>query len=177
MTGAKADAASLPILDACRNNPFAATPQSHRGRERTAAAVITTSRSPATAATGTTIALAPPSPVARRRSPRPRRGTSRPEAADALPACCGRGRGDRLSTAALFLAAGLWLRAGRGSSAGARPHLALPLWSATPRHLERLALAVGPVWLGGFLTAVTDAAQRAGQELTRLQIAERARAG
>lgn len=33
----------------------------------------------------------------------------------------------------------------------------------------------GPAWLGGFLTAVTDAAQRAGQELTRLQsAAERA---
>ncbi|MFI4878272.1 MAG: hypothetical protein ACHP9U_05395 [Steroidobacterales bacterium] len=28
-----------------------------------------------------------------------------------------------------------------------------------------------PAWLGGFLAAVTDAAQRAGQELIRLQIA------
>ncbi|MFI4951319.1 MAG: hypothetical protein ACHP7A_09835, partial [Caulobacterales bacterium] len=49
------------------------------------------------------------------------------------------------------------------------PTLALPLWSATPRHLETLALAAGPDWLGSFLAAVTDAARRAGQELSRLE--------
>ena len=64
-----------------------------------------------------------------------------------------------------------WPATGCGPSAGGTPHLALPLWSATPRHLETLALAAGPAWLGGFLTTVTDAAQRAGQDLTRLQSA------
>jgi hypothetical protein len=133
----------------------------------------------------------------------PGRAGRRPEATEALPALPragqaaqawaewepGEGRGDRLSTAALFLAACLWRRAGGGPSAGrgpsagsgpatgATPSLALPVWSATPRHLERLALTVGPAWLGGFLTTVTDAARRAGQDLTRLQIAaERAAA-
>ena len=57
------------------------------------------------------------------------------------------------------------------------PSLALPLWSAAPRCLERLGLTAGPAWLEGFLVAVVDAAQRAGQELTRLQTAaERASA-
>jgi signal transduction histidine kinase len=89
------------------------------------------------------------------------------QAAQAWAECepLGQGRGDRLSTAGLFLTAAVWRRA------GATPTLALPLWSALPRHLERLALAAGPAWLGGFLTTVTDAAQRAGQELTRLQSA------
>jgi signal transduction histidine kinase len=116
-----------------------------------------------------------------------------------FPRCRGRGRRPRRGPsgsrgraggiAALFLAACLWRRAGGGPSAGrgpsagsgpatgATPSLALPVWSATPRHLERLALTVGPAWLGGFLTTVTDAARRAGQDLTRLQIAaERAAA-
>jgi hypothetical protein len=71
----------------------------------------------------------------------------------------------------MVLAACVWRRS------GATPSLALPLWSATPRQLETLALTAGPAWLGGFLTAATDAAQRAGQDLTRLQIAaERASA-
>ena len=65
----------------------------------------------------------------------------------------------------------MWRRAGGGPATGATPTLALPLWSAMPRHLERLGLTIGPAWLGGFLTMVTDAARRAGQELTRLQIA------
>jgi signal transduction histidine kinase len=65
----------------------------------------------------------------------------------------------------------------RATSDDATPNLALPVWSATPRHLERLVLTVGPAWLSGFLTTVTDAARRAGQDLTRLQIAaERASA-
>ena len=86
----------------------------------------------------------------------------------------GEGRGDRLSTAALFLAAGrLAPRRERTirRQCGHADLSALPLWSAMPRHLERLALAAGPAWLGGFLTTVTDAAQRAGQDLTRLQSA------
>lgn len=77
----------------------------------------------------------------------------------------GQGRGDRLGTAALFLAACAWRRA------GGTPTLALPVWSATPGHLEALGLAAGPAWLAGFLGAVADAAHRAGQELSRLQTA------
>ena len=98
------------------------------------------------------------------------------QAAQAWAACeaPGQGRGDRLSTAALFLAAAVWriravaARTVRWSGPARRDCRS---WSATPRHLERLALAAGPDWLGGFLAAVTDAAQRAGQELSRLQIA------
>ncbi len=77
----------------------------------------------------------------------------------------GQGRGDRLGTAALFLAACTWRRACGTAT------LALPVWSATPGHLDALGLAAGPAWLAGFLDAVTDAAHRAGQELSRLQAA------
>jgi hypothetical protein len=72
---------------------------------------------------------------------------------------------DRLPTAAMFLAACLWRRD------GTTPAVALPLWSAPPRRLEALALATGPAWLAGFLAAAAEAAQRAGQDLTRLQTA------
>ncbi len=72
---------------------------------------------------------------------------------------------DRLPTAALFLSACLWRRDGM------TPALALPVWSAPPRQLEALALATGPAWRAGFLAAVAAAAQRAGQELSRLQTA------
>ncbi len=72
---------------------------------------------------------------------------------------------DRLPTAAVFLAACLWRRHGN------TPTVALPFWSAPPRQLEALALATGPAWRAGFLAAVAEAAQRAGQELTRLQAA------
>jgi len=83
----------------------------------------------------------------------------------------GPGRADRLNTAALVLAACAWKQAGN------TPSLALPIWSATPGRLEPLGLTGGPAWLPGFLDAVTDAAQRAGQELFRLQAAaERAAA-
>ncbi len=75
------------------------------------------------------------------------------------------GRGDHLPTAALFLAACAWRHA------GGTPALALPFWSATPARLEALGRVAGPAWLPGFLGAVTDAAQRAGQELSRLQAA------
>ena len=37
--------------------------------------------------------------------------------------------------------------------------------------MEALGRTAGPAWLPGFLAAVTDAAQRAGQELSRLQAA------
>jgi hypothetical protein len=74
-------------------------------------------------------------------------------------------RADRLPTVALFLAACLWRRH------GSTPTLALPLWSAPPNRLEALAFAAGPAWLAGFLTAAAEAAQRTGQELTRLQTA------
>jgi hypothetical protein len=77
----------------------------------------------------------------------------------------GEGRGDHLPTAALFLAACLWRHA------GSTPALALPLWSATPRQLSALGRLSGPDWLAGFLSVVTDAAWRAGQDLSRLQIA------
>lgn len=77
----------------------------------------------------------------------------------------GQGRGDRLGTAALFLAACAWRRA------GGTPTLALPVWSATPGHLGALALTAGPAWLAGLLDGVADAAHRAGQELSRLQAA------
>jgi hypothetical protein len=77
----------------------------------------------------------------------------------------GEGRGDHLPTAALFLAACLWRHA------GSTPALALPLWSATPRQLSALGRLSGPDWLAGFLGVVTDAAWRAGQDLSRLQIA------
>ena len=81
------------------------------------------------------------------------------------------GRADRLSTAALVLAACVW------KQAGSTPSLALPIWSATPGRLEALGLTGGSAWPPGFLDAVTDAAQRAGQELFRLQAAaERAAA-
>jgi len=114
-----------------------------------------------------------------------RRATGRPADAPAVPALLqaaqaaqawseqGRGpeRADRLNTAALVLAACAW------KQAGSTPSLALPIWSATPGQLERLGLTGGPAWLPGFLDAVTDAAQRAGQELFRLQAAaERAAA-
>jgi Fic family protein len=65
----------------------------------------------------------------------------------------------------MFLAACLWRRD------GTTPAVALPLWSAPPRRLEALALATGPAWLAGFLAAAAEAAQRAGQDLTRLQTA------
>jgi hypothetical protein len=74
-------------------------------------------------------------------------------------------RADRLPTAALFLAACLWRRH------GTTPTTALPLWSATPRRLDALALTTGPAWIAGVLAAVAEAAQRAGQELSRLQAA------
>jgi hypothetical protein len=61
-------------------------------------------------------------------------------------------------------AACLWRRA------GVAPGRALPLWSATRGHLERLAVSAGPARPAGFLVAVT-AAQRVGQELTRLHTA------
>ena len=74
-------------------------------------------------------------------------------------------RADRIPTAALFLAACLWRRH------GATPTTALPVWSAPPDRLEALAFATGPAWIALFLAAVAEAAQRAGQELTRLQTA------
>ena len=78
---------------------------------------------------------------------------------------------DRLNTAALVLAACTW------KQAGSTPSLALPVWSAAPGRLGFLGLTAGPAWLPGFLDAVADAAQRAGQELFRLQAAaERAAA-
>jgi hypothetical protein len=77
----------------------------------------------------------------------------------------GAARIDRLPTAALFLAACCWRRH------GTTPTIALPIWSAPPRRLEALALATGPAWHAGFLGAAAEAAQRAGQALTRLQIA------
>ncbi len=75
------------------------------------------------------------------------------------------GRGDRLATAAVFLAACIW----RWSDA--TPAIALPIWSATPRQLDSLALTTGPLWVADFLGVITDATQCAGQELTRLQTA------
>jgi hypothetical protein len=77
------------------------------------------------------------------------------------------GWGDRLSSAGVFLAAWLWREAGFG-----RP-LRLPLWSATPQKLHRLALTVGEGFLPRLLDCVVDAAQRARSELDRLQQAER----
>lgn len=77
----------------------------------------------------------------------------------------GKMRGERLPTAALFLAACLWRRL------GSTPAFALPVWSATPLHLDALGRLAGSAWLAGFLGIVTDAAQRTGQELSRLQIA------
>jgi hypothetical protein len=77
----------------------------------------------------------------------------------------GEGRADRLSTAGLSLAACVC----RGTPVAA---IALPLWSATPSRLRALAGKAGATWLVDFLDCVTDAAQRAGQELTRLQAAE-----
>lgn len=77
----------------------------------------------------------------------------------------GSARADRLPTAALFLAACLWRRHGTTST------MALPFWSAPPRRLDALALATGPAWIAGVLAAVAEAAQRAGQELSRLQTA------
>jgi len=69
------------------------------------------------------------------------------------------------------LAACVW------KQAGGTPSLALPVWSATPGRLKTLGLTAGPAWLPGFLEAATDAAQRGGQELFRLQAAaERAAA-
>jgi HTH DNA binding domain len=78
----------------------------------------------------------------------------------------GEGRADRLSTSGLFLAACVGRR---GTTAAA---IALPVWSATPSRLQALAGKVGATWIADFLDCVTDAAQRAGQELTRLQAAE-----
>jgi len=78
------------------------------------------------------------------------------------PSPCGP---DRLGSASLFLSACLWRRVGD------TPSLALPIWSATPRHLDTLARTTGPDWLACFLATVTDAARRAGQELSRLQTA------
>ena len=72
---------------------------------------------------------------------------------------------DHLATAALFLAACVWRQS------GATPMLALPLWSATPGQLEHLALTAGPAWTSGFLLTVANAARRAGQEVSRLQMA------
>lgn len=74
-------------------------------------------------------------------------------------------RADRLPTAALFLATCLWRRH------GTTPTIALPFWSAPPRRLDALALATGPAWRGDFLAAVAEAAEHAGQELTRLHTA------
>jgi len=54
---------------------------------------------------------------------------------------------------------------------GGTPALTLAFWSATPARLETIGRIAGPAWLPGFLAAVTDAAQRAGQELSRLQAA------
>lgn len=89
------------------------------------------------------------------------------QAAQAWATCerTGNDRADRLPTAALFLAACLWRRH------GTTPAIALPVWSAPPRQLDALALATGSAWLAGFLATVAEAAQRAGQELTRLQAA------
>jgi hypothetical protein len=78
----------------------------------------------------------------------------------------GQGRADRLSTAGLFLGACIWCQH-RPASA-----LPLPVWSATPQLLNTLALRGASAWLTGFLSCVAEAAQRAGQELTRLQAAE-----
>jgi hypothetical protein len=78
------------------------------------------------------------------------------------PSPCGP---DRLGSASLFLSACLW------RCVGDTPSLALPIWSATPRHLDTLARTTGPDWLACFLATVTDAARRAGQELSRLQTA------
>jgi hypothetical protein len=75
------------------------------------------------------------------------------------------GRGDQLSTAAVFLAACLWRRVGN------TPTVALPFWSATPHQLDALGRLAGPDWLAGWLGAVCDAVQRAGQDLSRLQMA------
>lgn len=88
----------------------------------------------------------------------------------------GTGRPDRLSTAGLLLASCVWRLPAKGAGPG-RHGGALPFWSAMPRLLDVLALRTGPDWLAGFLDCVTDAAQRAGQELTRLQEAERRAAG
>ena len=114
-----------------------------------------------------------------------RHATGRPTGTPAIPALLraaqaaqawseqdyGPERADRLNTAALVLAACAW------KHVGSTPSLALPIWSATPGRLEPLGLTRGPVWLPGFLDAVMDAAQRAGQELFRLQAAaERATA-
>ena len=49
----------------------------------------------------------------------------------------GPGRGTAVDPA-MVLAACVWCRA------GVTPTLALPVWSATPCHLETLALTVGP---------------------------------
>jgi hypothetical protein len=79
--------------------------------------------------------------------------------------------GPHLPTAAMFLAACLWRQT------GTTPMLALPFWSATPALLESLCVLAGPAWLPAFLRTVADAAQRAGQELSRLlTAAERAAA-
>ena len=78
----------------------------------------------------------------------------------------GEGRADRLSTSGLFLAACLWRRSTTAAA------IALPVWSATPARLHALASKAGATWMPDFLDCVTDAAQRAGQELSRLQAAE-----
>jgi hypothetical protein len=88
------------------------------------------------------------------------------QAAQAWTLIDGQGRTDRLSTAGLFLGACIW-RQQRPA-----PALPLPVWSATPQLLNKLALRGAPAWLLGFLGCVADAAQRAGQELTRLQAVE-----
>lgn len=82
----------------------------------------------------------------------------------------GQGRGYHLATAALFLAACVWRRA------GITPVLALPFWSATPGQLDHLALTAGPAWIFGFLMVVADAARGANQELSWLQGAAKAAA-
>ena len=81
------------------------------------------------------------------------------------------GRGDRLSTASIFLAACLWRRH------GTTPAVALPLWSAPPRRLDALALASGSAWLAGFLAALAEAADLAGRELIAIQEAGNRAAG
>jgi hypothetical protein len=77
----------------------------------------------------------------------------------------GQGREDRLSTVAAFLAACLWRRVGN------TPAVALPFWSATSDRLDTLGRQAGSDWLAGWLGAVCDAAQQAGQDLSRLQMA------
>ena len=88
------------------------------------------------------------------------------QAATAWPASNAGNMADRVPTVAAFLAACLWRQD------GTTPTVALPLWAAPPRRLDALALASGSAWLAGFLTAVAEATDLAGRELTRLQEAE-----